>query len=119
MQLNAIGWANLDGPGRVLPGDVRQRLQLELVDPLLARSRDRLVGADDDPADPEDVVQGLQGHHHLDRRAVGVGDDPLVPRDVLRVDLGDDQRDVGVHPEGTRVVDDDRSGPRRDRAELA
>src|SRR5208337_3333290 len=53
---------------------------------------------------------------HLDGRAVGIGDDSLVPGDVVRVDLGHDQRHVRVHPEGTRIVDDDRSGRRGDRA---
>ena len=43
------------------------------------------------------------GHHG---RAVGVGDDPLrAPVEILRVDLGDDQRDVGVHAPGRGVVD--------------
>ena len=44
---------------------------------------------------------------------------PWCLSDVVRVDLGDDQRDVGVHPEGARVVDDDGAGLRRDRAPLA
>ena len=46
----------------------------------------------------------------------------MIPRcfeDVVRVDLGHDQRNVGLHPEGARVVDDDRAGGRRDRAPLA
>ncbi len=64
-------------------------------------------------------MQRLQGDDHLDRRAVRVGDDPLVPGDVVRVDLGDDQGHVGVHPPGARVVDDDGAGLRGDRAELA
>ena len=48
------------------------------------------------------------------RRAVRVGDDALA-RVVERVgvDLADDQRDVGVHPERARVVDDDRARRRR------
>ena len=37
----------------------------------------------------------------------------------MRVDLGHDQRHVRVHPEGTRIVDDDRSGRRGDRAPFA
>ena len=111
MQLKAIGWANFDGDGAVLAGDLRLGLRPELVHPLLAGARDRLVGAHDHPPDPGGVVQRLEGHDHLDRRAVRVGDDPLVLGDVVRVDLGHDQRDVGVHPEGARVVDDDRAGP--------
>ena len=34
---------------------------------------------------------------------------PLFQAMSLRVDLGDDQGDVGVHPEGARVVDHDRA----------
>ena len=118
MQLPTIGWANLDGAGGGRCRDVGLGLRLELVDPLHAGARDRLIGADDDPPDPAGVVQRLERDDHLDRRAVGVGDDPPVLRDVVRVDLGDDQRNVGVHPEGARVVDDDRAGRRRDRAPL-
>ena len=36
----------------------------------------------------------------------GIGDDALVPGQVVRVDLADDERDLGVHPPGRRVVDD-------------
>ena len=108
-----IGWANLAGQGSRRFLTCGLGLRLELVDPLHARARDRLIGAHDHPAHPRGVVQRLQRDDHLDGRAVGVGDDPLVPGDVVRVDLGDDERDVGVHPEGARIVDDDRPGRSR------
>ena len=120
MQLPRIGWANFDGRRDGVARDVRPSVwDCELVDALLAGARDRLVGADDDPPDAGGVVQRLERDDHLDRRAVGVGDDPLVLGDVVRVDLGDDQRHVGVHAEGARVVDDDRAGRGGDRAPLA
>ena len=49
----------------------------------------------------------LERHHQLHRRAVRVGDDALVGVERLRVDLGDDERDLGVAPEARGVVDDD------------
>ena len=88
--------------------------------PFHARPRDRLVGADDDAPDPRGVVQRLERDDHLDGRAVGVGDDPLgASGDVVGIDLGHDQRDVGVHPEGARVVDDHGAGRGGDRAPFA
>ena len=120
MQLPKIGWANLDGAGESAPAMHGPSVwRLQLVDALLAGPGDRLVGADDHAAHPGGVVQRLERDDHLDRRAVGVGDDPLVLEDVVRVDLGDDQRHLGLHPEGARVVDDDRTGRGRDRAPLA
>ena len=118
MQLKAMGWANFEGGGRRLFADVGRGLLVQFMQALLTGPRDRLVGADDHSPDPEGVVQGFQGHDHLDGRAIGVGDDALVLGDVVRIDLGDDQRNLRVHPEGARIVDDHRAGLRGDRAEL-
>ncbi len=84
----------------------------------LARARDRLIRADDDPPNSCGVVQRLQRDDHLDRGAVGVGDDPFVACDLVGVDLGDDEGYVGVHPPGARVIDDDGARLGRDRAPL-
>ena len=62
---------------------------------------------------------GVQGAHRDDHRqggAVGAGHEGPGPRaHRVRVDLGDDQRNVRVHPEGGGVVDDDGAPGRSDR----
>jgi hypothetical protein len=62
-------------------------------------------------------MQRRQDRHRRHRRAVGVGDDALAHLgERVRVDLADDQRDVGVTPPGGAVVDDGHTGvgePRR------
>ena len=89
----------------VLAGHGRD-LGLQPVDPGLARARRGLVRRDDQRLERELAVQRAQHRHHRQRGAVGVRDDPLGPvRGGVRVHLGDDQRHVGVHPEGAGVVD--------------
>src|SRR5690606_2131460 len=58
------------------------------------------------------VIYGLQRHNHLDGRTVRVGNDAGRPviRDFLRVNLGNNQRDVGLETELGGVVDDDAAG---------
>ncbi|MCY1298559.1 hypothetical protein D9M70_480500 [compost metagenome] len=55
------------------------------------------------------VVQRLQRHDELGRRAIRVGDDVLLgeERDRVRVHFRHDQRHFGVVAPGRRVVDDD------------
>ena len=74
-----------------------------------SRPAHRLVRAHDDPSHPGGVVQGLEGHDHLRRRAVGTGDDAPMGGDGLGIDLGDDERHVGVHAEEGALVDDHRA----------
>ena len=76
-------------------------LLLELRHALLACPRNRLIGRHNDAADLRDIVERLQPHHHNDGRAVRVCDDALVRLNCLGVDLGDDERHLGVHAEGT------------------
>ena len=69
-----------------------------------------LVGRDMHAADVRHLLDRLQCHDHLDRRAVGVGDNAA--RGVLRIfgiDLRHHQRHVGIHAEGARIVDHDRT----------
>ena len=55
-------------------------------------------------------LDGLQSYDHLDSGAVGVGDDaPRCLPGIAGIDLGHDQRHVGVHAESTRIVDHDRT----------
>ena len=65
------------------------------------------------------AVQRRDRDDHRQRGAVGVGDDALGPvAYLLRVDLGDDQRHVRVHPERAGVVDRDRAPGGGDRRPL-
>ena len=63
-------------------------------------------------ADVREILDRLQRHDHLDRRAVGVGDNAA--RSVLRIagiDLGHHQGHIGIHAEGARIVDHNGSMP--------
>ncbi len=64
------------------------------------------------------VVDRLEGDNHHDGRAVRVSDDALVELDVFRVHFRHDERNVRVHAEETRVVDDDCAGINSDRSEF-
>jgi len=90
-------------------------LLTELGHARLTRPGHRLVGRNHNPTDPERIRQRLQGHDQLNRGAVGVRDDPLAAftygiKCPLSVDLGDHQRDVGIHSPGRGVVDNYRAG---------
>ena len=54
-------------------------------------------------------MDGVQRHKGDGGGAVRVGDE-LLSLARLHVDLGDDERDVRVHPPRRRVVDHDRPG---------
>ena len=90
-----------------LPG-----LLVELVHPLLPGAARGLVGGNDDAPDGDEVVQRLEGDHHLDRRTVRVGDDVAARRhvEVMGVHLRDDERHIVVVAKARRVVDDHRTG---------
>ena len=98
----------------------RRDLGGELLDAGDTGAGDGLVRRRDQPDQPGLVVQRLEHRHRGHGRAVGVGDDALGRvGDRLGVDLGDDQRDVGVAPPGRGVVDDghaSRGEHRRQRA---
>ena len=113
MTLKAISLGNFFGRDLLARHVLALGLRPQLVHGVLAGARDRLVGRDDHALDHRHVVQRLQRHHHLRRRAVGIGDDVLaiVARHVglehVRVDLRHDQRHVLVVAPGRRVIDDD------------
>ena len=73
----------------------------QLVHGVLARVRDGLIGRDHDALDRRQIMQRLERHDHLDGRAVGIGDDVALAKvgDGMRVDLGHDQRHLGIHAE--------------------
>ena len=80
-----------------------------------AGARYGLVGADHEPLDPRLVVDRLERHHHLHRRAVGIGDDAAAlalggeQAERVGVHLADHERHVLVHAPARGVVDHDRS----------
>src|SRR5918996_6426324 len=53
----------------------------------------------------------LQSDNHLNRRTVRIRDDAaaLVIANLLGVDFGHDERNIGLHAEATRVVDNNRA----------
>jgi hypothetical protein len=95
-------------------------LREQLVHAFLAGARHRLIGRDDDALDGGRVVQRLQRHDQLRRRAVRVGDDVLLGEagDRVRVHFRHDQRHVGVVAPGRRIVDDDAALRRRSSATI-
>ncbi len=103
-----------------LAGGVVEHLLLEFLDGLGAGARNRLIGGNHDALDPHLVMDGLQGHQHLDGGAVGVGDDAalLVLGDGVGVDLGHHQGDLGVHAEGAGIVHHHRARGGGGRREL-
>ena len=98
----------------------RRHLVVQLEQALGSLAAGGLVGRDDHALDPGQIVQRLQRDDHLDRRAIGIGDDALGDCfEGVGVDLGDDQRHVGVHAPGAGIVDDDGTGLGGHGAELA
>ena len=95
-------------------------LLVEFVDAGQTATRHGLVGRRDHPDETGLVVQRLEDGHRRHRGAVGVGDDAL--RRVVgqrTVDLGDDERHLGIHAERGGVVDHDHPGGGELRRELA
>ena len=91
-------------------------LVIKTVDAGLTRTRGGLVGGDHELREDPAGMEGTERVHHRQRRAVGVADDALGSvADLGGIDLGHDQRHVGVHPEGTGVIDHDRPARHRDR----
>lgn len=52
-------------------------------------------------------MQRPRGNQADDGRAVGIGDKAVMPLDIVGIDLGHDQRYLGIHAEGMAVVDHD------------
>ena len=88
-------------------------LRPQLVHALFAGTRHRLISRYDDALDRRVVMQRLQCHDHLRRRAIRIGNDVLAAglRHVLDehvgVDLGHDQRAIDIVAPRARVIDDD------------
>ena len=88
----------------------------------VAGAGDGLHRRDVELVDAEAALDRRDGHRQSDRRAVRIRDDvavaaaafflPLDRAEVIGVDLGDQQRDVGVHAVIARVRDDDAAAIR-------
>src|SRR5699024_12651572 len=104
---------------RVARGRVRGargHLVTQSVAALITGTGGRLVAGDPELLDTVGAVQGTDRHDHRQSRAVGVGDDATrAVAHLVRVDLGDNQWNVRVQPEGTGVVDRDSATRRGDR----
>ncbi len=64
-----------------------------------------LISSHSDTAYLRDVVDGLKSHNHLDCRAVRIGD--YIPgrrESVVAVDFGNNERNIVVHAESTRII---------------
>src|SRR5665811_473621 len=94
-------------------------LVIEPIDAGLARTRGGLVGGDDELLETPSGMEGPERVDHRQGRAVGVADDALgAVADLGRIDLGHDERNFGIHPKGTGVVDYDSPVRHRDRSPL-
>ncbi len=93
-------------------GEDRLGLREQLVHRVLAGARDRLIGRHHHARDLGLVVQRLERHHELRGRAVRIGDDALLAeaRDGVGIDLGHDQRNVGVVAPVRGIIDHDGAG---------
>ena len=88
-----------------LAGKQLSGLGLQLLHALGTCARRGLVAAHDDAVDVAKFAQRLECDDHLDGRAVGVCDDAVVLGDGVGVDLGHDQRNIGLNAERRGVVD--------------
>ena len=70
----------------------------------------RLVGANHHPTYARCLVQWLHGQNHLRRAAVGASDYALVFTSCFGIDLGDHERDFGVHAPVARLVNNNAAG---------
>ena len=52
-------------------------------------------------------MQRPRGNQADNGRAVGIGDKAVMPLDVVGINLGHNQRHLGIHAEGMAVVDHD------------
>ncbi len=96
-----------------------RRRRAQLVHPLDACTRTRLIGTHARAREAGGVVQWLQHHRQRDRAAVRVGDDAVVLGRAFAVHLRDDERDAVLQAERRRLVDCDRAVAHGVRDELA
>ncbi len=94
--------------------DLKHRLGLreQFVHRVLAGARDRLIGGDHDARDPGAVVQRLERDDELRGRTIWIGDDAALAKagDRVGIDLGHDQRHVGIVTPARGIIDHHRAG---------
>ena len=93
--------------GNLLAAAQGGQLSLELGHTGSASARSRLIRRDDHALHASKLVQRPCRNQADDGRAVGIGDKAVMPLDVVGIDLGHDQRHLGIHAEGMAVVDHD------------
>ena len=106
--------AAIEGQARDVLLEAGLNLAGQLGDAGAARSGNSLVGGYEEALDAASSIdEGLEDGHGGHGRAVGVCNDALgTVVDVVGVDLGDDQRNLGVLTPGRGVIDDHRTGGR-------
>ena len=96
-----------------------RRSRAQLLHPLDARARSRLVGADSDAPEARGLVQRLQHHRQRNRAAVRVRDDAVVLGGAPAVHLRHDERHAVRQAKRGRLVDGHRAALDHVRDELA
>ena len=106
--------AAIEGQARDVLLEAGLELAGQLGDAGAARSGNSLVGGYEEALDAASSIdERLEDGHGGHGRAVGVCNDALgTVVDVVGVDLGNDQRDLGILAPRRGVVDDDRAGSR-------
>ncbi len=98
---------------------IEQRAGLlgQFVDRFFAGAGHSLVCRHIDARDANRILDRLERHQHLHRRAIGIGDNAavLVLRDGVRIHLRHHQRNIAVIAEVCSVVDHHTAGCRGDR----
>ena len=93
--------------GNLLTTAQSGQLSLELGHTGSASTRSCLIRGHDHALHAGELMQRPRRNQTDDGRAVGVGDQAVVPLNVIGVNLGHDQRHLGIQTEGMAVVDHD------------
>ena len=83
------------------------QLGLELGHAGSAGARSCLIRRDDHALHARELMQRPGGNQADNGRAVGVGNEAVMPFDVVGVNLGHDQRHLGIQAKGMAVIDHD------------
>lgn len=106
MQLNAIRWGYTFTSGSFRLNIWRTCVSSSLM-PFCPGAGNGLIGGDHHAADARDVVQGLQGHDHLDGGAFGLAMMPLCPSSASGFTSGTTSGQRSSHAPRAGVVHDD------------
>src|SRR5712691_787062 len=94
-------------------------LLFQFVDSTLAASGNGLIASRENAAYTKHPVQRINRHQRNRRRAVWIRDQTAMLTHIFAVDFRNDERNVGVHPEYRRIIDDNRARVTSDRHKFA